>query len=108
MARGISSLVPWLRGPAADLVAAAREAGWDLVVVSAYRTEAEQRRLKPGPGLPKATNSLHVQRRAFDLGVRGVPYRQVDPQLWQDLGDLWEQAGGRWGGRFGDPVHFDA
>lgn len=107
MARGLSSLLPHLRGPAADLVAIGRASGWDLVVVSAYRTKAEQKRLVPGAGLPKATNSRHTERRAFDLGIRGVPWRDVDPRLWRELGELWEDAGGRWGGRFGDPVHFD-
>jgi len=39
---------------------------------------------------------------AFDLGV-------ADPRLLPILGSLWEKYGlGVWGGRFHDPVHFEA
>jgi len=44
--------------------------------------------------------SMHELGRAFDL------FAQPDVLTW--LGGIWEGMGGRWGGRFGDPIHFEA
>lgn len=44
--------------------------------------------------------SLHEQGRAFDVVGHPAELRR--------LGMLWESVGGRWGGRFGDPIHFEA
>jgi len=91
-------------------VAYARSYGLPLVVVSAFRTAAEQAALTPGPGLYKAgVNSRHVQHRAFDLGFSGYHWSEVPPEYWRWLGAVWVSLGGRWGGNFSkpDPVHFD-
>jgi len=99
------------RDTARALVAYARSFGLPVVVVSAYRTAAEQASLTPGAGLYKAspTASRHVQRRAFDLGFSGYHWSEVPPEYFRWLGAVWKAAGGRWGGDFQrpDPVHFD-
>lgn len=43
---------------------------------------------------------MHERRRALDV--------DADPQTLLLMGLWWEWAGGRWGGRFGDPIHFEA
>jgi len=82
-----------------------------LVVTSAYRSWAAQNRLynkwltgSPSqlPAAPPG-KSLHQYRLAFDLARLGVSSRQ-DPLL-TELGALWQQLGGVWGGAR-DPVHF--
>jgi LAS superfamily LD-carboxypeptidase LdcB len=44
--------------------------------------------------------SKHEKGLAFDIAVS--PEWALDP-----LGRLWESWGGRWGGRFRDPIHFE-
>ncbi len=44
--------------------------------------------------------SRHELGLAFDMVVTPMDY--LEP-----LGQLWESWGGRWGGRFRDPIHFD-
>jgi len=44
--------------------------------------------------------SKHEQGRAID--ITGPDW------LLRLLGEAWERAGGRWGGRFNDPIHFEA
>lgn len=95
-------LVPWLRGPAGSLVALARGR---VKVTSVRRSRTEQLRLwnnrrnNPYPVAPPGT-SKHELGRAWDMVGDAVLLRQ--------LGEIWERAGGRWGGRFGDPIHFEA
>jgi hypothetical protein len=43
---------------------------------------------------------MHERRRAFDVAA--------PPWLLAEMGALWEYWGGRWGGRGGDPIHFEA
>jgi hypothetical protein len=45
--------------------------------------------------------SYHNFARAFDVDDR-------DPDQLVQMGAVWESWGGRWGGRFGDPIHFEA
>jgi len=96
------------RASAAALVNAAREAGIPLIVTSGRRTRAKQAALIRS-GVTAAANSRHLYGRAFDVGVIGYQWRQVDPAIWRWLGEAWESIGGRWGGRFRDydPIHFD-
>lgn len=105
----LSALDATGRDAAQSFVAYARSFGLPVVVVSAVRTAAEQEALEPGPGLYKAKNSRHVQRRAFDLGFSGYTWREVPMEYWRWLGAVWKSLGGRWGGDFSrpDPVHFD-
>ncbi len=44
---------------------------------------------------------MHELGLAFDLHVN-------DESQLTDLGTVWEQMGGVWGGHFKDPIHFEA
>jgi len=76
-------------------------------VLSTFRSFSEQQRLyeaylrgeSRNPVAPPG-RSLHNYGHAFDLQV-STP----EGQRW--LGEVWEYWGGRWGGRFDDPNHFD-
>jgi peptidoglycan L-alanyl-D-glutamate endopeptidase CwlK len=71
-----------------------------------------QGRTKPGPVVTNTLNSYHVQGRAFDIafmGPQGVTY-DVPSSWWPVAGQLGEQIGWRWGGRWKNPdrPHFEA
>lgn len=73
-------------------------------VTSTYRSMAEQQRLydryRAGRSAYPAARpgcSTHNYGLAFDLVAHNL----------EGLGRLWESVGGRWGGRFRDPIHFD-
>ena len=76
-------------------------------LTSTWRSSAEQAQLYAAflrgesqyPAAPPGS-SMHEAGRAFD-------YVAPDPILEQ-LGAIWEAVGGTWGGRFGDPIHFEA
>lgn len=77
-----------------------------ISIISGRRTVQEQLSLCEdlfGTGRPCAApeGSRHVQcpATAVDLRVDGVDLKR--------LGAIWEELGGRWGGRFNDPNHFD-
>jgi hypothetical protein len=57
---------------------------------------------RPGHCFPAAPpgQSTHGQGIAFDMSVEP---RSALPAV----GALWERLGFTWGGRFGDPIHFD-
>lgn len=83
---------------------AARYLGASFHPVSCYRSPAEQRALlmrwqsgDPSVVFPPAQNSLHLLGLAID----------IESNRLADLGRFAEAIGMRWGGRFGDPVHFD-
>lgn len=73
-------------------------------VTSTYRSVATQTRLynrylsgqSPYPAAPPG-RSLHNFGLAFDM--------VSENNQW--LGAVWQSIGGRWGGTFGDPVHYD-
>lgn len=106
-----------LRSPfkeaAEALLAAAREEDPRFRITSGLRSQADQAALykrwergDPGvisPALPGT--SKHELGWAVDIARPGVdPWD--DDVLW-DLGELWEEGGGVWGGNE-DPVHFEA
>ncbi len=103
-----SGLQPWLRPYAEDLLWVANNYGLGPSVLSVYRSFAHQNRLYKAylerrssiPAAPPG-RSLHQYGEAFDLRVQ-------DPRDQQWLGEVWESWGGRWGGRFNDPNHFDS
>ncbi len=98
-------LIPELQGPAADLVAAAGQAGLQPRVTSTVRTPTQQARLfrrwqaglSPFPVAPPGT-SAHEFGFAFDMVV--TPFEAL-----ADVGYTWQQWGGVWGSDR-DPVHF--
>lgn len=101
------SLAPGLQPYARALYALAAQYGLGPRITSTYRSVAEQQylydRYKRGEStLPAAApgRSLHNYGHAFDLVVN-----TPEAQAW--LGAVWKSWGGRWGGDFSDPVHFD-
>jgi hypothetical protein len=97
---------------AEELVSIARAAGWSPRVTSVYRSSTKQRRLyaaflrgeTPYTVAPPG-KSMHEKRIAFDLVLDSGPKDGL-----AQLGRIWREAGGTWGGTFNppDPVHFDA
>jgi len=103
----LSSLIPDLQPWAAGLYNVALEFRLRPQIISTFRSTEEQGRLyrrylRGDTNTPAAPpgRSLHNFGHAFDLWV---PSRE--DQRW--LGEVWEHWGGRWGGRFNDPLHFD-
>ena len=104
---GFRGLEPWLRPYAKGLFDYAQREGMRPRLLSTDRSLAAQKilydRYASGrSGIPAAPpgRSLHNYGHAFDLKVT-----DPDEQAW--LGRVWESWGGRWGGRFNDPNHFD-
>lgn len=100
-------LHPELRPWADWLYRVAEANGLRPVVTSTLRTRSEQQRLfdryrRGESDLPAARpgTSLHEQGLAFDMVV-------ADARSQRAIGELWESVGGRWGGRFSDPPHFE-
>jgi uncharacterized protein YcbK (DUF882 family) len=82
---------------------AARQ-GWTFRLVSGYRSPTQQAALRaawdrgdPSVIYPPAQYSYHSLGLAVD----------VDSNHLADLGAYAKSIGMRWGGDFGDPVHFD-
>jgi len=98
------NLQPWLLPYAEQLMAYFPERR----VTSSWRSWSAQallyRRYLSGrsryPAAPPG-RSMHNYGRAFDVDDR-------DPRQLQEMGAVWESWGGRWGGRGGDPIHFEA
>lgn len=96
-------LQPWIIPYAQALIAQART---PVVITSVRRTRAQQtllwRRYRQGRQrypVARPGNSPHEYGLAWDMWA--------PPGELRRLGRLWERMGGRWGGRFRDPVHFD-
>lgn len=106
-ATSLYSLVPEMRPWAQALVDVAIRAHIGGRVTSTYRTLAKQTALynlylaglSPYP-VARPGTSAHEFRMAFDYAAPS----SVDQS---DLGAVWEGWGGVWGGRYGDPVHFE-
>lgn len=87
---------------------AARAAGFNPRITSTRRTRKEQARLyrdylRHPSGYPAAApgRSTHARGLAFDMVV-------TPKSALAALGAVWESLGLTWGGRFKDPIHFDA
>lgn len=85
----------------------ARQNGIRFTLTSTRRSYATQlalylRYLKGQSKYPAAPpgRSFHESGRAFDIETNDGALRY--------LGAVWESWGGRWGGRFNDPIHFEA
>jgi hypothetical protein len=108
MATGLHTLQSWLVPAAEQLVSIAAQAGLFPRVSSARRSHGQQailyRRFLAGqsrfPAAPPGSSS-HELGLAFDLWIN-------DESQLIDLGTVWEQMGGTWGGHFKDPIHFEA
>ena len=80
-----------------------RSAGVPLVVISGYRTLAQNRHVGGAP------RSRHLYGRAVDVQVLGFTRDQIPLSWWQALGRVGESFGLRAGVFFRrpDPNHFD-
>lgn len=96
----LSGLQRWLQ-PYAEWLAAQFPR---LQITSVRRSRTDQLKLwynrahNPYPVAPPGT-SKHELGLAFDMVG-------PDDQL-RAAGALWERMGGRWGGHFNDPIHFE-
>jgi len=102
-----NGLIEELRPFAEQLLTIAGSNGLSPRVTSQRRSFSTQARLyklylagrSAYPVAPPGT-SAHEFGYAFDLIVTPLEYLNA-------LGSLWESWGGKWGGRFRDPVHFE-
>jgi len=102
-----SQLIPGLRPYAEELLRLASYYEPSSRITSSFRSIESQsvlynrwrRGLSPYP-VARPGRSLHNYGHAFDLST-------PDGELQRWLGYVWESWGGRWGGRFDDPIHFD-
>ena len=101
-----SGLHPQARPYFVALVAAAQRADPMARVTSGRRSSGEQARLyrrflagKAQFPVAPPGRSFHEHGRAIDIVAR--------PEVLRGLGLAWERLGGRWGGRFHDPIHFE-
>lgn len=116
--RSLTDLTPDTRERVERLIDEANRAGIATHVSSTLRTCAEQRDLYArGRGTdtrPRVTGadgcrSWHVWGRAVDLYVMqdGRIVENGNDPRYAKLGEIAESLGMRWGGRFGDPGHFE-
>jgi hypothetical protein len=112
-ARHLQLLRPDVRKAAFQLVKAARLQRLPVWISSSMRTAAHQTELVAA-GRSLTQNSLHVrpagQVAAFDIDLKGYTRDRVPMRVWTYLGDLGEQLGLRWGGRWPrlrDMGHFE-
>ena len=102
-----NGIVPQLRPYFVALVQIAQRLDPGARVTSSRRSSTEQARLyrrwlagKHKYPVAPPGRSKHEQGRAIDL--------IASERVLEQLGAIWEDAGGRWGGRFNDPIHFEA
>jgi D-alanyl-D-alanine carboxypeptidase len=107
MSTSIESLIPELQEPCRALVDIAGAAGVQPRITSTLRTYSQQAHLyrsflngRAGYPVAPPGKSAHEFGYAFDLVVVGTENQN-------DLGQVWESWGGKWGGRAHDPIHFE-
>ena len=93
----------------AELIVTAKKKGINLVILELYRSKERQEELVK-EGKSQTQNSLHLVGLAADLAVmkNGKPVME-DCEEYHILGQMWEEMGGIWGGRFktlNDIYHF--
>lgn len=112
-----AGLHPQLRPYAEWFVQQVDAAGLRPQITSVRRSTAKQAALyrayitgKSRLPAAKPGTSKHERGLAFDLvipSLTGLSVKEMTRRM-VPLGELWESLGGRWGGRFNDPVHFEA
>lgn len=107
MTNSLSGLRAYFRPWARDLIHVASVARVAPRVTSTLRSHSYQAKLyrdflagrNPYPVAPPGS-SAHELGLAFDMVTTPM-------DALNDLGKVWEDWGGVWGGRFGDEVHFE-
>jgi len=102
----LRSLHPRVYPLARAFVDALEHAGVHVTVTSTVRGPDVQAELYANfvagrskfPAAPPG-RSTHALGIAFDV--------HLDPPVYDQAGAVWESLGFTWGGRFGDPIHFD-
>lgn len=103
----LRALDPAFQPLATKFVNTLEQLGVTVTVTSTRRSLDEQKKLydrfiagkSKFPAAPPGT-STHGTGFAFDL--------HLDPPVYELAGRIWEHLGLTWGGRFNDPIHFDA
>jgi len=117
--RKLEDLIPQAKERVERFIALCHEQGIDLLVTSTFRDNEsqgelyEQGRTKPGKIVTNAKpgESWHNYRCAVDVVplVNGKPNWDGSDPIWQTIGELGEQAGLEWAGRwhsFKELAHF--
>jgi hypothetical protein len=129
---GLDLLHPDFRGLVVLFLARTIERRIPIVIVETWRTEeAHQEDVRNGRSWVKTSKHQHIVTRSFggftikdpaSLAIDVAPYEEYrlygddklqwnagDP-VWQDLGELGEHCGMKWGGRWKkkDMAHFQA
>lgn len=87
----------------ARLILRADELGYAVKVCGWNRTVAEQQEFVSS-GKSKTMMSPHLELRATDLVLFRGGKCMCEGEAFRPLGEFWESLGGKWGGRFHDPV----
>jgi len=74
--------------------------GITVTLGEVHRTAYQQRRYVE-TGKSKTHLSKHLLKLAIDLNLFINGKYITDPEKYRFLGELWEEIGGAWGGRFG-------
>ena len=117
--RNINDLLPNVKVRVEKFIELCDEEGIDLLITSTYRDNEsqealyEQGRTRPGKVVTNAKSgeSWHNYRCAIDIVplVNGKPNWDGSDPIWQRIGELGEQAGLEWAGRwrtFRELAHF--
>lgn len=110
-------LDPGFRPYAEWLIKQVQAAGLKPQITSVRRSTAKQAALyrayitgKSRLPAAKPGTSKHERGLAFDFvlpQLHGLSVKEMTTAM-EPIGRAWESIGGRWGGRFKDPVHFEA
>jgi peptidoglycan L-alanyl-D-glutamate endopeptidase CwlK len=117
--RNINDLLPNVKVRVEKFIELCDEEGIDLLITSTYRDNEsqealyEQGRTRPGKVVTNAKSgeSWHNYRCAIDIVplVNGKPNWDGSDPIWEKIGELGEQAGLEWAGRwrtFKELAHF--
>ena len=100
-----------MKDKAIHLLARAVEANLQPIILETTRTE-EEHQVNVAAGRSWVKHSKHIDGLAIDIGLRDLlqyPNWAPDDPKWQRLGQIGENLGLTWGGRWKvrDMVHFE-
>lgn len=111
----LARLAPALRPRALAFINHLRASGVPVIITEGRRSKARQKalyasgRTRRGPILTNTLQSRHIQGLAFDIAFAGYSLDNIHPKSWAEIGQVGEQLGLHWGGRWKlrDYVHFE-